>query len=144
MQQKKCIGGILKEPTIDISQADEYIDTRGKTTIAPAVLLTITQLTALKVSGVHRMSSVPGGVNRFLQRDFGEGVRLDIRDNIVYADLYIILKDDVEIRKVSRQVQNSVARAISETVGMQVGRVNIHIEDIQYPSSLETDHFEES
>ena len=137
-------GGILKEQIIDIGQEDEYIHSKGKTTIAPGVLLTITQLTALKVPGVHCMSSVPGGVNRFFQRDYGEGVRLDIRDNVVYADLYIILKDDVEIRKVSRQVQNSVARAISETIGMQVGRVNVHIEDIQYPSKLDMDHLEES
>jgi uncharacterized alkaline shock family protein YloU len=134
----------LKEQIIDIDQEESYIHSKGKTTIAPGVLLTITQLTALKVPGVHSMSSVSGGVNRFFQRDYGEGVRLDIRDNVVYADLYIILKDDVEIQKVSRQVQNSVARAISETIGMHVGRVNIHIEDIHYPAKLTTDHLEES
>jgi uncharacterized alkaline shock family protein YloU len=134
----------LKEQIIDIEQGEEYAHSKGKTTIAPGVLLTITQLTALKVPGVHSMSSVPGGVNRFFQRDYGEGVRLDIRDNVVYADLYVILKDDVEIRKVSRQVQNSVARAISETIGMHVGRVNIHIEDIHHLSKLEPEHLEES
>lgn len=134
----------MKEQIIDIDQDDEYIHSKGKTTIAPGVLLTITQLTALKVPGVHRMSNVTGGVNRLFQRDYCEGVRLDIRDNVVYADLYIILQDDVEIRKVSRQVQHSVARAISETIGMQVGRVNIHIEDIHHPSKLDPDYLEGS
>jgi len=58
--------------------------------------------------------------------------------------LYVILDDDVEIRKVSRQVQFSVARAITETIGMQVGRVNVHIEDINPPSESDPSHLEES
>jgi uncharacterized alkaline shock family protein YloU len=51
---------------------------------------------------------------------------------VVNLDLYLILCKDVNIREVSRQVQHNVARAISEMVGMQVGRVNIHIDDIDY------------
>jgi uncharacterized alkaline shock family protein YloU len=105
----------------------------GKTTIAPEVLLTIARLTALDVTGVSRMSMVPSGVNRLFNRKYGEGVRIDISDDIVSADLYIILKNDVNIRDVSRNIQYQVARAISDMVGMQVGCVNIHIEDIDYP-----------
>ena len=110
----------------------------GKTTIAPEVLLTIARLTALEVPGVSRMSPMAGGVNRLFQRGVGEGVRIDIRDNdVVYADLYLIMEKDVNIRDVSRKVQHKVARAISEMVGLQVGRVNIHIEDINYPQETE-------
>ena len=83
------------------------------------------------------MSNVPGGVNRLFRRGYGEGVRLDIRDDSVYADLYIVLENDINIRDVSRNIQHNVARAISETVGMRVGRVNVHIEDIDYPIDLE-------
>lgn len=112
--------------------------TTGRTTIAPEVLLTIARLTTLSVSGVSRMSEVSGGVNRLFKRGPGEGVRIEIKDNdIVYADLYVILKKDVNIRDVSREVQHKVARSISEMVGMQVGRVNIHVEDIDYPVETE-------
>jgi uncharacterized alkaline shock family protein YloU len=115
----------------------EYTDS-GTTTIAPEVLLTIARLTTLDVPGVSRMSPVPGGVNRLFKRGFGEGVRIDIRDDDkVYADLHIILESDVNIRDVSRLVQHRVARSISDMVGMQVGRVNIHIEDIDYPVESE-------
>jgi uncharacterized alkaline shock family protein YloU len=113
----------------------------GKTTIAPDVLLTIARLTTLNVPGVSRMSTVAGGVNRFFDRASGTGVRIDIRDdNVVYADLYLILDPGVNIRDVSRNVQVEVARAISEMVGMQVGRVNVHIEDINYPVESEAAH----
>jgi uncharacterized alkaline shock family protein YloU len=116
----------------------EYADESSRTTIAPEVLLTIARLTTLEVAGVSRMSEVPGGVNRLFQRGIGEGVRIEIReDEAVYADLYVILKNDVNVRDVSRKIQYKVARAISEMVGMQVGRVNVHIEDIDYPTEPE-------
>jgi uncharacterized alkaline shock family protein YloU len=41
------------------------------------------------------------------------------------------------MREVSRNIQHDVARAISTTVGMQVGRINIHIEDMDYPENSE-------
>ena len=113
-------------------------DAIGKTTIAPEVLLTIARLTTLDIAGVSRMSPVPGGVNRLFNRGISEGVRIDIReDDMVFADLFVILQKDVNIRDVSREIQHKVARAISEMVGMQVGRVNVHIEDIDYPMEPE-------
>jgi uncharacterized alkaline shock family protein YloU len=55
-----------------------------------------------------------------------------VEDNTVNADLYVILKQDINIREVSRNLQQQVARAIQEMVGMEIGSVNIHIEDIDY------------
>jgi uncharacterized alkaline shock family protein YloU len=104
----------------------------GKTTIAPDVLLTIARLTALSVPGVRRLSAIPGGVNRFFRRGDNEGVRIILEDNIVYIDLHVIIDKDKNVREVSRTIQEEVTRAISEMVGMEVGRVNIHIEDIDY------------
>ena len=104
----------------------------GKTTIAPDVLLTIARLTALSVPGVSRLSAIPGGVNRLFRRGDSEGVRIVVESNVVYIDLYVIVQKDMNVREVSRTIQAQVARAISEMVGMEVGRVNIHIEDIDY------------
>jgi uncharacterized alkaline shock family protein YloU len=110
---------------------------KGKTTIAPEVLLTITRLTTLSVPGVSRMSSVTGGVNHFFQRGISEGVRLHVKDDIVSADLYLVLLNNLNIKDVSQKIQQQVSRAITEMVGMEVGRVNIHVEDIDYPQEPE-------
>ena len=104
----------------------------GKTTIAPDVLLTIARLAAISVPGVNRLSNIPGGVNRLFTKGAGEGVRISVENNTVFVDLYVILDNDVNIREVSRAVQFQVNRAINEMVGMDVGRVNIHVEDIYY------------
>ena len=104
----------------------------GKTTVAPDVLITIVRLSALSVPGVSRMAQVSGGVNRLFKRGVSDGVRIEVEDNTIIASLYLILKKDVNIREVSRNVQQHVARALQEMVGMDVGDVEIHIEDIDY------------
>ncbi len=110
----------------------EYSRPAGKTTIAPDVLITIARLTALAVPGVNRLANIPGGVNRLFKRGAFEGVRISVENNTVYCDLYLVLNGDVNIREVSRKVQHDVSRAVSEMVGMEVGRINIHVEDIEY------------
>ena len=107
-------------------------DTQGRTTVSPEVLVTIARLSALSVPGVSKLAPVSGGVNRLFKRGIGDGVRIETEGNVVFADLHLILKDDVNIREVSRNVQQNVARAMQEMVGMDIGHVNIHIEDIDY------------
>jgi uncharacterized alkaline shock family protein YloU len=115
---------------------DEVYQSPGSTTIAADVLLTIAQLTALSVPGVSRLSPLRGkSMELLLKRGQArEGVNIEVTDDIVYVDLYIILNHDTNVREVSHAIQREVGRAISEMVGMQVGRINIHIEDIDYPS----------
>jgi uncharacterized alkaline shock family protein YloU len=105
---------------------------QGKTTVSPDVLITIARLSALGVPGVSRMAPIPGGVNRLFKRGAGDGVRIETQENTVFIDMFLALKQDVNIREVSRNVQQQVTRAIQEMVGMDVGHVNIHIEDIDY------------
>ncbi len=109
----------------------------GKTTVSPDVLISIAKLSALGVPGVSRMAPVAGGVNRLFRKGANEGIRIEIQEDSVYADIYLVLKKDVNIREVSRNVQQQVARAIQEMVGMDVGHIDIHIEDIDYEESSE-------
>ncbi|MGA2503459.1 MAG: Asp23/Gls24 family envelope stress response protein [Anaerolineales bacterium] len=103
----------------------------GKTTLTPDVLLTIARMAALEVKGVNRMAPIKGGVNSLFGRG-NDGIRIVVEDSNAFVDLYLILDSDVNIRDVSRTVQQTVGRAISEMTGMEVGHVNIHIEDIDY------------
>lgn len=115
------------------------VASQGTTTIAPDVLLTIAQLTTLNVNGVSRLSHVQVPVNQLFKRtQKREGVLIEVVDDVVYADIYVILTSDVNVRDVSHNIQREVSRAISEMVGMSVGRVNIHIDDIDYPSEDES------
>jgi len=115
----------------------ETIRPPGKTTIAPEVLITIAKLTALNVPGVSRLSTNPVNVNKIFRKGANEGVVIEVEDDVVYADIFVIIERDQNIQKVCRMVQEKVARAISEMVGMEVGKINVHVEDIDYiPETL--------
>jgi len=109
--------------------------TEGKTTIAPEVLQSIARLTTLQVNGVSRIFSPYPKMNQLFKRGASEGVQIDVRTDTVFTDIYVVMKHDVNVREVSLTIQQDVARAISEMVGMKVGSVNIHIEDVDYPEN---------
>lgn len=71
-------------------------------------------------------------MNRLFRRGISDGVRIEAKDNIVSVDLFLILKEGVNIREVSRNVQQNVARSIQEMVGMETGEVNVHVENIDF------------
>ena len=110
----------------------------GRTTIALDVLVAIVKLTVLSVPGVSRLAPVPGRVNRIFRREAADGVEISVENNTVYADVYVIFKRDVNVRDVSRSIQHQIARAVNEMVGMEVGKVNVHVEDIDYRSEAES------
>jgi hypothetical protein len=65
--------------------------TRGKTTIASDVLLTIARLTTQNVKGVSRLAHGPNvGVNRLFKRaQIQEGVQIEIIEDLVYSLIYM-------------------------------------------------------
>ncbi len=100
----------------------------GTVIISPAVLSTIARLTTLSVPGVARMSCL--GMGRLLGSRRGDGVRVEVIDDMVVLDLYVIAEPDGNMLKLSREIQNKVTRAIHEIVGMAVREVNVHIVDV--------------
>jgi uncharacterized alkaline shock family protein YloU len=104
----------------------------GKTTIAPEVLVSIAQLASLSVEGVCRLTPGPRDVNTFFKKGVAEGINILVENNVVFADIYVVLKHDVVVREVAKNIQNQVSRSIAEMVGLEIGHVNVHVEDIDY------------
>nr|HID12787.1 Asp23/Gls24 family envelope stress response protein [Anaerolineae bacterium] len=102
----------------------------GKITIAPEVLETVARLTALAVPGVARLTSPPG-VRRLLRHD---GAEIEVIGNSVRVKLYVVTEPDANMLSTGRQIQAEVTRAIQDMVGMEVQSVDVHIEDVAYPS----------
>lgn len=110
---------------VDNPSKDSETNAIGKTSIAPTVLSTIAKLTTLDVPGVSRMAEVkqyPSVEN--------EGVKLEVKDDLIYLDLYIIISSDHNARLVAETIQHKVKRAITEMVGMDVAEINVHITDV--------------
>lgn len=106
--------------------------TYGKTTIAMDVLVSIAQLATLGVEGVSHLTAGSRELNTLFKKGINEGVNIMVEDNVVSVDLYVVLKRNYNVREVSHNIQSQVARSISEMVGMEIGQINIHVEDIDF------------
>ena len=102
----------------------------GTVRIAPGVLVTIVSSAALGVTGVLRM----GAAGSFSRRIFGRddsGVKIEVKDGKVFADLYVIVDKTASISEIGKQVQSDVSNAIRHIVGMPVEQVNVHIQNVE-------------
>jgi len=100
----------------------------GTISVAPEVLVTTVRLTALAVPGVARLIAPPG-MGRLLQ---ASGVKLEIVDNQVYVDIYVMTDSDANMLSVGRNIRAEVTRALQDMVGVDVGAVDVHIEDVAF------------
>jgi uncharacterized alkaline shock family protein YloU len=103
----------------------------GAVRVARQVLSTIVTNAALQTEGVVRMAHASDQWSRLLGREIPrQGVSLTIKDNAVSADLYIVVAPGVNIIAVGSAVQDEVASAIEDMVGMQMREVNVYIQDV--------------
>jgi uncharacterized alkaline shock family protein YloU len=75
--------------------------------------------------------AAPPGVRRLLRQD---GVQLEVVGNRVRLNLYVVTEPRSSMLSIGRQIQAEVTRAIRDIVGMEVESVDVHIEDVAYPS----------
>ncbi len=102
----------------------------GKTTIAPEVLVSIAQLATLSIDGVCRLTPGPRDVNNLFKKGLTDGINIIVENNAVYADIYVVLRHEVIVRDVCKNIQSQVSRSIAEMVGLEIGHINVHVEDI--------------
>ena len=109
----------------------------GTVTIAPQVLLTIARLTTLSIPGVAFMSeSLAGNVGRLLRRQrLSQGIKVRVEDDVVYLDLFVVVEPGVNLLDLGREIQHETSRAVNDMLGMHVGEVNVHIQDVAAPAA---------
>ena len=116
-------------------QHDSHSEKRlGTVRIAPNVLATIIYAAASAVPGVLKLGETPsneGGISRIFNRDGIKGVKIEVRDGAVSADLYIIVSRDINMVQVGKQVQTEVSKAVRNMVGMQVEQINVFIQNVE-------------
>jgi uncharacterized alkaline shock family protein YloU len=104
--------------------------TNGQITIAPEVLETIARLTTLAIPGVVRLAPTPG-VRHLLRHS---GVIIAVVDHRVQVELHVVAEPNVQMLDLGHKIQAEVTRAIHDMVGMEVESVEVHIEDVAFPS----------
>lgn len=110
----------------------------GKVTIAPNVLVTIVQKTAMSEPGVAQLCDNVPGVRRLLGiQTVSRGVEVSVEDSTVAVNVYLVARRGIDLLEMGRNLQHEITRAMQDIVGMEVREVNIHIDDIATELSAE-------
>ena len=105
----------------------------GRIEVAPEVLVTIARFAVEGVEGVDQLTQVPADIARLFQRGLRQdGVLLDLSENKVRFNIYVIMAPHVNLLEASRAIQTAVTESIEMMVGIQVDAVNVFVEDVHY------------
>lgn len=107
----------------------------GNIKIAVDVVATIAGIAASGVEGVASMySSIAGGLAEMLgaKKSPGKGVKVEMKENNVVVDIFIVVDYGVKIPELAWEIQESVKNSIETMTGLDVEKVNIHIEGVSF------------
>lgn len=114
----------------------------GEVKIADEVIVTIAGLAATEVEGVSGMSGgLVDGIAEILgKKSLSKGVKLEVLEEAVAIDLYLIVDYGVKIPDIAWKIQDNVKATIESMLGMKVVDVNIHIQGVNFPKEVPQDH----
>lgn len=105
----------------------------GRIEVAPEVLVTIARHAVDTVDGVAQMATPPSDIVRQFQRGLRQdGVVLDLSENKVRFNIYVIMDPHVNLMDTSRAIQAAVTEAIDTMIGIPLDAVNVFVDDVHY------------
>ncbi|MFD8144021.1 Asp23/Gls24 family envelope stress response protein [Streptomyces sp. NPDC059708] len=130
----------------ELNELSEPSGTRGKTSIADAVVVKIAGRAAREIPGVHDMG---GGLSRTLgavrdrvpggRPNVGRGVKVEVGARQAAVDVELVVEYGVPVPDVARDVRENVIGAVERITGLEVVEVNIAVVDVHLPGDEDDD-----
>ena len=113
----------------------------GGMNIASEVLGIVAGIAATEVDGVAAMSGglVRGIAEMLGRKNLSKGVKLEETDEGVIVELNLIVEFEVNIPKVTEEVQRNVKKSLEKMTGVEVKAVNINVLGIDIPEFVSED-----
>lgn len=120
-------------------------DNTGQVKISSDVIVVIAHTVASEVEGVAAMNAnIADNISSVLGRkNVPKGVKVEIDDNDVTIDLYIIVNYGARIPEVAWKIQERVKTAVESMTGMNVASINIHVQGVSFEKNKESGTEEE-
>ncbi|PAV29105.1 Asp23/Gls24 family envelope stress response protein [Virgibacillus profundi] len=118
-----------EQPLLNVSEDTSL----GKVEIAPEVIEVITGLAATEVDGLYAMRGnfASGVVERFGKKSHSKGVKVELTDNGILIDLFVVLNFGVSIPQVAQQLQTSIRQTLKNMTALVIDEINVHVVGIQ-------------
>lgn len=120
-------------------------DNTGQVKISSDVIVVIAHTVASEVEGVAAMNAnIADNISSVLGRkNVPKGVKVEIDDNDVTIDLYIIVNYGARIPEVAWKIQERIKTAVESMTGMNVASINIHVQGVSFEKNKESGTEEE-
>ena len=137
-------------PTEEVEVINDHTEEEeaeiGNIKISVDVVSTIAGIAASQTKGVAGMySSFAGGIAEMLgaKKNPSKGVKVDMAEDSVRIDLYIVVEYGVRIPELAWEIQESVKNNVETMTGLTVEKVNIHIEGVSFETEETPEEIEE-
>jgi len=117
------------------------LDEMGQVKIAPEVISLIASMAASEVSGVADLTAGFTGdmLEKVGVKSPSKGIKVQLGENEVLIDVYLIVEYGVVIPEVAKEVQKKVKLSVETMTGINVTQVNVHVQGINFQKEPKED-----
>ncbi len=106
----------------------------GKVEVSPGAISSLASQAVLESYGVVGMASkhLASGIVEILQpSSHRRGIDVQIHDDQITIDLYVVIEYGTPIATVARNIQSGVKYAVEKSLGVPVAAINVHVQDLR-------------
>ncbi len=119
----------------NVNETKEY----GNVKISDDVVAIIAGVAATEIPGVTSMSGgITGGFSEMLgMKNLSKGVKVELRDNDVAIDIFIIVEYGSNISEIGKDVQKNVKSSVETMTELNVVEINVNIQGVNIPKKTD-------
>ena len=106
----------------------------GRIEVSPTAIASLASQAVLESYGVVGMATkdLASGIVEILQpSSHRRGVDVDLGEDGITIDLYVVIEYGTRIAVVARIIQSAVKYAAEKALGVPVAAVNVHVQDLR-------------
>jgi uncharacterized alkaline shock family protein YloU len=106
----------------------------GRIEVSPTAIASLASQAVLECYGVVGMATkdLASGIVEILQpASHRRGVDVQIGENRIVVDLYVVVEYGTRIGVVARNIQSGVKYALDKALGVSITAINIHVQDLR-------------
>jgi uncharacterized alkaline shock family protein YloU len=120
----------MAENMLDMGQETNL----GKVEIAPEVIEVIAGIAATEIEGVAAMRGnfAAGVVERLGKKNHGKGVKVELTNEGIVVDVYVLMYFGISIPSVAQRIQDNIRQALLTMTGLDLKEVNVHVVGVTF------------
>ncbi len=105
----------------------------GQIEVSPVAIASIAHEAVLTCYGVVGTATkdLATGIANVLSRDSKRGIVVNIENERIVIDVYVIIEYGTRIASVARSVMNVIKFSVERALGLPVAEVNVHVEGLR-------------